>query len=331
MSTPYDPNQNPRSGPSGPASGGAGYGQSFGQGYGQGFDEEETQAYPPQQPAYPGQAYGQSGYQPGAYARSAPSGPAQPGSAGTSQGTYQSSYPPQYTSAASANPPVIVPARTGRNWLPYLVVGIVLVALVCCVLPGAILVRNGVILTGTPSVQATPGVGQLLYQTTFQVPDTRWPATSGCAFQGGGYQITNNSTCVATYSNVPNDVSIAATVAQTAGPTTLPHGIALRRTSPNDYYVFGITSGGSWVFVKYAANKTPQAIQGYKASSAIKTGLNATNAIEVRARGSDFYLYVNGTNVGHVTDNAYTSGLPGLTGDGGATVVYTNFKLSKLA
>ncbi|HEX6818174.1 MAG TPA: hypothetical protein VF120_07355 [Ktedonobacterales bacterium] len=321
MSNPYDPNQNPRSGVSGPTGANAGYGQSFGQGYGQGFDEEETQQ------GYPGQAYGQPGYQPGAYARSAQGGQMQSGSAGAGQQGYAAQY-----GSPDANAPVIVPARSGRNWLPYLVVGIVLVALVCCVLPGAILIRNGIIFPiGTPTPSGPPAVGQLVYQTTFQPPDTRWPNSNGCAFAGGGYQITNNSTCIATYSNVPNDLSIDATVVQATGPTTVPHGIALRRIDPDDYYVFGITSAGSWIFVKYAANKAPQAIKGYQTNSAIKTGLGATNTLEVRAQGGNFYFFVNGTSVGQASDNSYASGLPGLTGNSGSTIEYANFKLSKLA
>lgn len=334
MSYTYDPNQNPRSGVSGPAGGNQSYGQNYGQDAGQGgsqggsqggnqsfgqpYDDEETVGYPPQA-GYPSQGY--QGYPAqGSYSR-----PVAGGQAG------QLNNPTNPYAPADANGPVIVRAgTTGRNWLPYLVVGIVLVALVCCVLPGAVLLRNNNIF-GNNTTQSTPAAGAIVYQATMLIPDNRWPATKTCGFQTAGYAITDNNTCIATYSNVPNDLSISTSVVQTSGPATLPHGIALRRTDPNDYYVFGITSSGSWVFIKYANNKTPLALSPFKSSTAIKTGLNASNTLEVRASGSNFYFFINGASVGQTSDNSYGSGLPGLTGDSGATVVYTNFTIAKLA
>lgn len=324
MSYSYDPNRDQR-----PGTGGTGgYGSGFGQGFGQ-EDEQETAEYP-QQPSYPGQGYGRQGYpQPGTFhgATSGPSQPLQSGQPAYSPQGYSQGYPQASGLEAPTTPgaPVYTPPER-RNWLPYLVVGVVLVVLLCCVLPGAILLHNQ---GGQTTAQSTPAPGQVVYQSALTAVDPRWPNGNGCTFQSDGYHITNNATCIARL-DTPADASIAVNVVQASGATNLPHGVALRRTSANDYYVFGITSAGMWTFVKYADNAAPQSLVGFTSSSAIKAGLNVTNAIEVRAKGPHFDFYVNGTKVGQHDDGSYASGLPGLTGDSDATIVYTTFKLAKL-
>ena len=333
----FDPNRNPRRGTSDPQEDPQEYGQGYAQGFARGFsqdddqeDDQESAAYP-QQPGYPDQAYGQSSYpQPGAYPRSV-AGSSRARQPGYAQRGYPPPYPQQSSgdveAPTSTSAPVYAPAPPRRrSWATYLVVGVVLVVLACCVLPAAILLRNQ---GGQTTTQPTPAPGQVVYQSLLTVPDNKWPNSNGCAFQADGYHVTNNSTCIA-HIDTPNDTSIAVNVVQTSGQTNASHGIALRRASANDYYIFGISSAGTWAFVKYADNMTPQMLEGFKSNSAIKTGLNVTNAIEVRAKGSHFDFYVNGTKVGQHDDGSYTSGLPGLTGNSDATIVYTNVKVSKL-
>lgn len=328
MSYSFDPNRDQRAGTGGSGGYGSGYGANYGQGYGQ-EDEQETAAYP-QQPSYPGQGYGRQSYpQPGTFpgATSGDSQPLKPAQPSYTPQAYSQGYPQASGLEAPTAPgtPVYVPPER-RSWLPYLVVGVVVVVLVCCVLPGAILLRNQ---GGQTTAQSTPAPGQVVYQSALTAVDPKWPNGNGCTFQSDGYHITNNATCIARL-DTPADASIAVNVVQASGATNLPHGIALRRTSANDYYVFGITSAGMWTFVKYGDNAAPQSLVGFTGSSTIKTGLNVTNAIEVRAKGSHFDFYVNGTKVGQHDDGSYGSGLPGLTGDSDATIIYTTFKLAKL-
>jgi hypothetical protein len=69
----------------------------------------------------------------------------------------------------------------------------------------------------------------------------------------------------------------------------------------------------------------------FTANKAIKRGLNATNTLEVKAQGSLFTFFVNGTQVGHATDATIaTAGKCGLAGNDGIEVVFTNFSLTRL-
>jgi streptogramin lyase len=76
-----------------------------------------------------------------------------------------------------------------------------------------------------------------------------------------------------------------------------------------DCYEFEVNSGGFWSFSK----TIPQG-QGYltvdlaplTSSSAIRTGLNAINKLQVRANGGHFDLFINGIAVGSINDQSHT-------------------------
>ncbi len=157
----------------------------------------------------------------------------------------------------------------------------------------------------------------------------KWPTDSGCAFAKDGYHITQDVLCFAPVTDVADAVA-SVTVKQTTGDLTSGYGIVFRRPSKGNYYAFLIDSNGKWAFVKAVSGQDPTRIIDFKADAAIKSGLNAANTLKVRAVGSDYTFFVNGTQVGQSTDATYTAkGAWGLSGQVGIEVVYTDFLLVK--
>lgn len=348
--------------------GGQGYGQpGYGQeqpGYGQpGFGQGQP-SYP-QQPGYPASGYPQQGgypEQPGAPAQqsgygqagypqqgypqqpdySQPGYPQQPpGYGGYPQ---QPGYPstPTYPGAAGypGAQPILEPRR---NWLPLIIGGVVLVVLICIGLGYAGSRAIGGLTSGqatatprgtaTPQATATPAQ-QVVYQSPMTAGDIRnskWPVGSQCSnqcsFQGDGYHITTNLTCLATITSVA-DESVSVDVTQVKGSADSLKGIAMRRASQGNYYRFGIDGAGNWYFVKSIKGQNPIVLQNLLANSAITPGLNVSNHLEARAKGSHFDFFVNGVMVGHADDSSYTNGVPGLSGDQNAEMVFTNFEVT---
>jgi hypothetical protein len=93
-------------------------------------------------------------------------------------------------------------------------------------------------------------------------------------------------------------------------------GIMLRspdRTTADKGYWFNITCDGKFAFQKW--NATPPEGQtavtnliAWTSNSHIKPGANAINRVGVLAKGSHFTLFINGTQIGEVTDSSFSSG-----------------------
>jgi hypothetical protein len=224
-----------------------------------------------------------------------------------------------------------------RNWLLLIIGGVVLVISLCCVLPIAYLASRG----GQTTAHGTPGPS-IVYQSDMKKGDGRWPDGSDCGFQADGYHITTNATCLVSIAAM-TDGAVSADVKQVMGATDGPRGIELRRATPGNFYEFAIDGQGNWGFLKYTngvgtyvntpgatLGATPSATPGgVSPNAAIKSGVNVPNHLEVRASGSHFEFFVNGTKVGERDDTSYASGIPGLSGARNAEVVYTNFKVTQ--
>jgi hypothetical protein len=368
-----DPYGNPPGSSGGAGGYGQGYGQSQGgseqeqqsyppQGYPQQGAGQQGYGQPgyPQQPEYPQQGYAQpSGYpQPGGYpgyqdGQAPPSGygqqpgfgqPGYPSQGYGQQGYPQQGYPQQAYPQQQGFPPTpTYPGAPGypgapapkRNWLPFIIGGVVLVVLLCCALGFASLKALGGVTTAqntpVPTATATPAE-QVVYSnsmTTANANDGNWPNDSDCGFKSDGYHITTNVTCLASIT-VTSDGAVSSDVTQVKGTTDALRGIDLHRGSRGSFYEFGIDGQGNWYFVKYVSNQAT-VLDDVKPNAAIKTGLNVTNHLEVRATGSHFDFFVNGVKVGQHDDSSYPSGIPGLSGAKNAEMVYTNFKVTQPA
>ncbi len=177
-------------------------------------------------------------------------------------------------------------------------------------------------------VLATYGLnllGRPLYQSgmTLSPKPDGWPNDVECRFEGDGYHINSASNC---YYSGPDyrDVTITVTTKLLKGDPTGGYGIAFRRPSPNNFYVFLITGNGEWLVLK---NAVP--LQRATASTAIKTGIGALNKLSVHLQGSQFTFFANGVQLGNLSDDTYPSGKVGLAGDASIEIVFTDFAVTR--
>lgn len=150
-----------------------------------------------------------------------------------------------------------------------------------------------------------------------------------CQFADGGYQISNGHICYAPAGTI-SDAAISVRARQTAGITTRIYAIVLRRASKGNFYAFAIDSNSHWVFYKVVNDYSTRLVD-FTASDAIKGGLNTTNTLLVRAKGSHFDCYVNGVEVGSADDSTFTSGRAGLWVGDAISVVFNDFKVTTVS
>jgi hypothetical protein len=89
------------------------------------------------------------------------------------------------------------------------------------------------------------------------------------------------------------------------------YGPMLRAPDATHGYLFAVSCDGQYRFETVSGNNFSDLI-GWTANSAILKGADQTNRLGVMAKGDQFTLYVNGTQVGQVSDSAYGSGAFGL-------------------
>ena len=291
-------------------------------------------------PAYGGEPYASqqsSGGQPGYPAYGQPAAPSTPyygQPAAPSTPYYGQGMPGGYPMPQQPGYPAPQPPRRGRNL--WLIIGIpVAVVLVLCIgafaglaYIGSRLPETSTSTSTTTSATATPSE-QVIFQDalTSSSHDDNWPNESNCTFASDGYHVKGGYLCYAPAGNV-SDATISVQVKQTSGDVAQGYGLVLRRTSTGNYYIFAIDSSGEWAFYKFV-NDTPTAVKDFVTSSAVKSGLNASNTLKVTMSGSSFAFYVNGTQVGQATDSTFASGKSGVSGADSSEVVYTSFKITK--
>jgi hypothetical protein len=164
-------------------------------------------------------------------------------------------------------------------------------------------------------------------QSALTVAVRGWPNDKDCSFAADGYHIKGGFLCGPVV-GLLGDVVISVDVKQISGQLVDPYGIAFRWLGMDNYYQLGVDGNGEWVFFKCDAVKCTTAIQ-YTANSVIRGGLNAMNTLQVRAVGSHFDFFVNGTKVGQADDATYPSGQVALLGFSGIECVFTNFKITR--
>jgi hypothetical protein len=182
-------------------------------------------------------------------------------------------------------------------------------------------------INGTPVPTSTP-VPSYIFQDSLSSNSNNWIDDSNCFFKSGSYHIASGYICYAPTNDVADAVG-KVTVQQLSGDNTTGYGIVFRRPSQGNYYQFLIDSNGKWAFLKTVSGNTTT-LADFQANSAIKSGLNTSNTIAVKAVGSNYTFFVNDVQVGQFSDTTFTAaGSWGLTGSDGLEVVYTNFSLAK--
>lgn len=244
------------------------------------------------------------------------------------------SYPMAYAPPAWGAPPPYAPVPAPRRSRTGLIVGVVVAAALVLVAgvgaAGVYLANQGAnntVGSGSATTIAATPTATVIFQDALTADNGGWAVDPPhCQYANGGYLISNNYVCYAP-AGIIGDATVSVQAKQVQGPTTSLFGIALRRVSKGNFYVFEIDSNSEWDFVK-AVNGNATEIVSPTQNAAIKGGLNVANTLLVRSSGSHFDFFVNGTKVGQADDSTYSSGKAGLEAGDTMQVVYNNFKIT---
>jgi len=201
----------------------------------------------------------------------------------------------------------------------------------------------GALVTPSPSLQATastavvksyptPGSTQSLYSNALTAPAAGWASGSECVFTGGGLVVRPNSgrayICLAPTAPL-TDVSVTVSVHQIRGLLTHAYGIAFRHAAPKNYYFFGIDEKGHFTLTT-VVNDVSHTIIPFTPKAVIHSGINATNQLQVIAKGQVITLLVNGVPVGQATLSTFASGTVGLRGINNGEVVFQQLLIAQV-
>jgi hypothetical protein len=180
---------------------------------------------------------------------------------------------------------------------------------------------------GTVGTATSTPVGTVVYQSSLEGAAGGWVNDTHCSSKADGYHISGNYLCYAPVTQ-QGDVDISVTVRQLSGSYSLLYGIVFRSSGKGSYYLFGVDGNGKWTFAKLSNNTSTYLIRP-TANAAINAKLDEPNTLEIKAIGSQFDFYVNGIQVGQSKNTAYSTGLIGLTSEGGVEVVYANVRIAR--
>ncbi len=124
---------------------------------------------------------------------------------------------------------------------------------------------------------------------------------------------------------------------QTDGPLDNGYGLLFRANpAAGNFYLFKI-SGDGYVWIgryRDGAEETTLIGDHWFESAVVQGGLNVANRLAVRAEAGNMIFYVNGQEVGRVTDNTFTAGDVGLLvqtlGGAPVTVRFDNLSVRPL-
>jgi hypothetical protein len=137
--------------------------------------------------------------------------------------------------------------------------------------------------------------------------------TGNCMFTANGYQASEAlqgyfQPCIAESTNF-GDFVYQVQLSITQGNQG---GILFRADGANGkYYLFRIGTDGSYAFDLYNGRKhSSTLVSGF--SQAITTGINQANQLAIYAKGSTFYLFINGQYITGLKDTTLSSGQIGV-------------------
>jgi hypothetical protein len=182
----------------------------------------------------------------------------------------------------------------------------------------------------------TPPPADLLYSDDFQDPSTGWPVSQTSkatrAYEAGRYAFTLFDPQLMELSYVESvfdDVTVEVDATPAQNQPEVGYGIVFRLDQAQGLYEFTVQSSGVaslWLVKGDDWSK----LSGDISSPAINKGAG-TNHLKLTCRGSTITFWVNGTQLGTVTDSAFSSGRVGLYAEtfdaGNVKVFFDNLKI----
>lgn len=187
--------------------------------------------------------------------------------------------------------------------------------------------------------------GREPYHETFDAPGD-WSTDSDSEVRGevvnGVYEFEIKAEDLTTWATAGLDFTdgwykVEAT--QVSGPDNNLFGMLFRvNNETDDFYAFQM-SGDGYVWIgRYLGGGNTEAVpivgDWWFESPAIKQGAGLTNELSVRAEAGNLIFYINGQEVGRVTDDSFDKGdiglIAGSLGEGDVLVQFDNFRVEPL-
>lgn len=176
--------------------------------------------------------------------------------------------------------------------------------------------------------------GQYSYQDPLTGGASGWSQRDGCFSANGAYHISPLGdkyalSCFAPTTNGFTDLDLRVTAQLVSGPDDASYGLIFRSVDPGDSYIFEVFADGH-ARLDTASTGTVSPLSTTWDVPGMRTGTGQSNDLRVVARGSLITCYVNGSQVGQLSDTRYAGGQVGLyAGMPGMDVAYTNFSVQR--
>lgn len=177
--------------------------------------------------------------------------------------------------------------------------------------------------------------GSLLAGASFNVTSDGWEESWNAYRKNGAYYLSGPPASAyhvwRDYPTTRNVIVVDVTAVSDHNPG-YGFGVNIRRSNSEEkYYSFRITSTGNYVIYRfdgeqYAEVYYQKLAEGQK-HPAIRTGIGATNRIELRTWDSMFDFYVNGSPIVRIYDTIYPAGGIGFRVSARQLIAFDNFAL----
>jgi len=201
-----------------------------------------------------------------------------------------------------------------------------------------------ILLLGLTALACGPFGGP--YEETFDSTRTTWGSGNDADVEGGvsggRYVLLVKADLGLFWSTAGQDFNngvYTVEATQISGPLDNGYGMIFRMDIENDdFYLFEV-SGDGFIWIGKCSQGCEETVEpiierGWFESPAVNTGLGNPNILSVRAEGPNLIFFVNGQEVGRVTDDTYSSGDIGVLvetfGEGGVEVAFDNFTVTPL-
>lgn len=176
----------------------------------------------------------------------------------------------------------------------------------------------------------TPDPTQTIYSNALTQQTAGWAKSPTCVFTSSGLAVRPDGgqayLCLAPTSPLSN-MAASVTVQQKSGASDQAFGIAFHHTAAKNYYFFGIDGRGRFT-ATVVVNDVRHIVIPFTSNAAIHTGTNATNQLQVVAKGQTMTFLVNSVAVGQATLSTFATGTVGLRGINNGEIIFQQLSIS---